>query len=256
MSLAKVSAALLASAILAAAPAAARTPVPFSFNFASANANNNVSNGNARFFSATSQQWGTFNVRATAWSLERTTNGSVFVRDSKLMVYSNGLGVISDDDGNGSSNRHTIDNQNRADFILLQFDRRVALTSATLNAYSLGGATDTDAMFSYGDTPIQWNSSLQLDNQPLSRLTSMFSGSFTSLGTNASGRRTINEAGRRGDLWMIGADAANADRRIDAFKLAGLTAVPEPATWAMMIGGFGLVGAVARRRSSPAVTFA
>ena len=28
-----------------------------------------------------------------------------------------------------------------------------------------------------------------------------------------------------------------------------VTAVPEPATWAMMIGGFGLVGAVARRRA-------
>jgi hypothetical protein len=37
---------------------------------------------------------------------------------------------------------------------------------------------------------------------------------------------------------------------------SGLAAVPEPATWAMMIGGFGLVGAVARRRprsASPAV---
>jgi hypothetical protein len=33
-------------------------------------------------------------------------------------------------------------------------------------------------------------------------------------------------------------------------------AVPEPATWAMMIGGFGLLGASARRRTSTAVTFA
>ena len=29
-----------------------------------------------------------------------------------------------------------------------------------------------------------------------------------------------------------------------------LTAVPEPATWAMMIGGFAVVGAAARRRNS------
>lgn len=33
-------------------------------------------------------------------------------------------------------------------------------------------------------------------------------------------------------------------------------AVPEPATWAMMIGGFGLLGAAARRRSRTQVTYA
>jgi hypothetical protein len=32
--------------------------------------------------------------------------------------------------------------------------------------------------------------------------------------------------------------------------------VPEPATWAMMIGGFGLLGAAARRRRRIAVSFA
>lgn len=33
-------------------------------------------------------------------------------------------------------------------------------------------------------------------------------------------------------------------------------AVPEPATWAMMIGGFGVIGAAARRRRRTAVSFA
>jgi hypothetical protein len=39
---------------------------------------------------------------------------------------------------------------------------------------------------------------------------------------------------------------------------AGITggAVPEPAVWAMMLGGFALVGAAMRRRAQPAVTFA
>ena len=32
------------------------------------------------------------------------------------------------------------------------------------------------------------------------------------------------------------------------FGLAGLAAVPEPATWAMMLVGFGFAGAAARRR--------
>jgi hypothetical protein len=35
------------------------------------------------------------------------------------------------------------------------------------------------------------------------------------------------------------------------------SAVPEPSTWAMMIGGFGIVGgAMRRRRSTTTVTFA
>lgn len=33
-------------------------------------------------------------------------------------------------------------------------------------------------------------------------------------------------------------------------------AIPEPATWAMMIGGFGMIGAAARRRNQTKVTFA
>jgi hypothetical protein len=37
---------------------------------------------------------------------------------------------------------------------------------------------------------------------------------------------------------------------------AYLTAVPEPATWAMMIGGFGLAGMAARRRRVATVTYA
>jgi hypothetical protein len=34
------------------------------------------------------------------------------------------------------------------------------------------------------------------------------------------------------------------------------TAVPEPATWAMMLGGFGLIGAAMRRRQRTAITYA
>ena len=40
------------------------------------------------------------------------------------------------------------------------------------------------------------------------------------------------------------------------FLDSAVTAVPEPAAWALMIGGFGLVGAASRRRAKVATTFA
>jgi hypothetical protein len=46
----------------------------------------------------------------------------------------------------------------------------------------------------------------------------------------------------------------SADGQFDYWNAAGpnpfTTAVPEPASWAMMIAGFGLAGAAARRRAS------
>jgi PEP-CTERM motif len=50
--------------------------------------------------------------------------------------------------------------------------------------------------------------------------------------------------------FFIGSnDVSNAGPVVDNFLITGDTAaVPEPASWAMLIAGFGLVGAVARRR--------
>ena len=51
---------------------------------------------------------------------------------------------------------------------------------------------------------------------------------------------------------LIGAASPNPDANDDGFKLKAITvtsAVPEPATWAMMLVGFGLAGASLRRRN-------
>lgn len=44
--------------------------------------------------------------------------------------------------------------------------------------------------------------------------------------------------------------------RLGGLGDGGMAPIPEPATWAMMIGGFGLIGAASRRRRRTSVTFA
>ncbi len=53
---------------------------------------------------------------------------------------------------------------------------------------------------------------------------------------------------------VAGNDSFNQDIGIDNVSVSG--AVPEPASWALMIGGFGLVGFAMRRRAKVAVRFA
>lgn len=237
---------------LAGASASAAPLIPAVFNFTVGN-NDNLSDGNARIFSATSAQFGSFQVRATAWSLE-TIGNDTFVRDSKLMVYDKGLGVISGDDQNGDNAQHTVDNSKRRDFILFQFNRPVQLISATFNTFNvLGGAKDSDATLKYGQTLLPWNGGLNLNNQNVTALNAMFNGTYTSFAPTtdgASNTRDINTSLFGGNFWLIGADFINTDGKIDGFKLTNLAVIPEPATWAMMVGGFALLGAAMRRRVS------
>jgi hypothetical protein len=232
---------------------AAPTPAVFDFTVGS---NSNISNGNSRIFTATSPDLGTFKVRATGWSLEKV-GSNTYVRDSRLMVYDGGLAVISDDDNGGDNNQHTIDNEGRRDFVILQFDKPVALMTARFNTYSvLGYPKDSDATIKYGWSDVAWDSSISslINNKNESMLNGLFDGSYTSLSPSnngASNTRNINPNLHWGDIWLIGADFTNSDHKIDGFKITNLAVIPEPATWAMMIGGFGFVGAVARRRARP-----
>jgi hypothetical protein len=205
--------------------------------------------GNGRLFSITGGGT-TLNVRASGWAIE----GSA-VRDSFLGAFDAGLGVTSGDDADGADNRHAVDNHTRKDFIVLQFDQAVELVSAKFTTYSILGLTkDSDATIAYGTSALNWQTHPAMNDANVSVLNSMFSGSFTSLGTVGGGTRNLGTGTARGNLWLIGADFVNADGNIDGFKLSNLTintpAVPEPASWAMMISGFGLVGGAMRRRST------
>lgn len=67
------------------------------------------------------------------------------------------------------------------------------------------------------------------------------------------GELVIPESGRFAVRWRdVDASGTDDGLAIDDFRLTATTlsaAVPEPATWAMMITGFGLVGAMRRRRA-------
>lgn len=205
--------------------------------------------GNSRTFTATSGSE-TLTVRATGWSLTSANSAGV-VYDSFLGAFSNGLGVTSGDE-DGSSNTHVTDNQNRFDFIVFQFDRPVVLESARFTTYTFNGVRDGDATIGFGNTALPYTSQPALDGQGFASLQSLFGGGFsTSLG--GGGTRLLNSGGNVGNIWLVGAAFNNADGKIDGFKLSNVTVsspVPEPATWMMMIAGFGLVGAMMRRRRS------
>lgn len=212
-----------------------------------------ASGSNGRIFTAGSGSEA-ISVRASAWTLNTSNNT---ISASTLGVYSGGLGVINSQEGNGSGNSHTVDNLNRIDFIIFQFSKKVVLGNATFTAFQQSGYnyTDTDATIGRGNTATAWNSSLSLSS--LTNLNSLIptanrytSGNTGSQGTNT---RNIDPLLYSGNVWIVGAAFNNPDSKIDSFKFNNLVyttkmPVPEPATWMMMIAGFGMVGSAMRRR--------
>lgn len=55
---------------------------------------------------------------------------------------------------------------------------------------------------------------------------------------------------------ISGVTFASSGNSFEVDRLAVAGAIPEPATWAMMIGGFGLIGVASRRLRRPLVTVA
>jgi hypothetical protein len=89
----------------------------------------------------------------------------------------------------------------------------------------------------------------------------------TNLGSYAFSQ-TVNSAGNNGTFTFVGFKADSGENitsvNWSGNEATGLTdiqignagVVPEPAAWALMLAGFGLVGAAARRRQSVRVTYA
>ena len=117
-------------------------------------------------------------------------------------------------------------------------DGRYRLSLADLSSFSasLSGGEVTALSFATGPTSF----ALRNGGRPIGESETL---SFNVAGTPANGFLTAVNSSRYGPQ--------DGEAFIDQVAPGG---VPEPATWAMMIGGFGLVGGVMRRRNRQVTT--
>ena len=233
------------AALFLASPAFAG-PVLYTFN-TTGNSSVNGGYGNALSFSS-----GSLQMNVSAWQSNQATND---ITAAYLGAYSTGLGVTGVNDYSGANNYHQFDNaRGYTDFVLLEFNRAVSLTGVTLNSYALGSSWSKDNDLAY------YNAS-SLTNPNLTAYDAVPAAWTTVNGTGSNGYLSIGAAGAS-TKWLVGAAFIPTNDRDDGFKLATVKvtelvgAVPEPATWAMMLLGFGAVGGAMRirRRSAQAVS--
>ncbi|WP_239018306.1 PEPxxWA-CTERM sorting domain-containing protein [Sphingomonas flavalba] len=228
--------------------------------------------GNTAIFTGTANGT-TISALASAWSATRNADGSLTFASSRLVGGILGLGVLSEAEGAaGSFNGFgRMDNADQFDFILFQFDRDVTITSAVMNAGRvLNGLPDNESSVGAVTSAAPWNTVLDLSDPATFAGLSMTFNDIDGLIDPSPIVRTdvpFHLPGMAGNVWMIGATLNNQDivtfgngstESFDAYYLARLTvnSVPEPASWAMMLAGFGLVGAGMRRRAPRRVTYA
>jgi hypothetical protein len=233
---------LAATAMLSTSASAAET-----FNFVTGGSNvGGSSAGNVRTFTGSA---GT-QVEVSGYSVYFNSLATGYV--GQYAPY--GLGVTSDVQGDGLPNDdgHEIDNSGRTDILVLQFNKVVSVSD--LGIHGIG--FDTDLTWAVGTTGTPFGGTLSFANW--TALDNAFGAFSTSTGNVSSSlvSRPVNGGALSGNLFYISASASSSD---DHFKLNGLTvataAVPEPATWGMMLGGLGIVGMAMRRRKT-AVSFA
>ena len=234
------------AALAAAVPASAGTVV---FT------NGGTVNGSSRTYTD-----GVISVSVTGVSFKNGTLAAV----SRPGAFSEGLGVQPSGDG-----QHTVDNNGNVDFLMMTFSSSVALTGATFANNQWYGYKDSDASISWANYDFaahgmtfgsafgsSSNQSAFLNGTLPSLSSNLFSSDTTAKGTNS---RDFNALLNSGNTWLIGASLNNLDKKVDSFKLSNLQyqmvgpttgGVPEPATWAMLILGMGVVGGAMRRRSA------
>ena len=199
----------------------------------------------------------TLDVRVTAWhatDIPFNTNSDT-IAAAPLGLYSPGLGVLTSNDSY-SGNEHQIDNLNGVDFLMLQFSQNVTLSSIGRTVFQLDNISPSDSDSAYWadtkgaiSTAANWNTAVDISKYTVdeSLWTEVKGGSSSSV-TAVSPNVTAS-------VWLVGADFLGT--RNDGFKLSSfavttptVAAVPEPASWATMLAGFGVIGGAVRRRKA------
>lgn len=239
-------AALLAAASFIASAASAET-----FSFANGGSANVDTYGNVWTFTGSS---GT-KAEVTGYSLDSNNN----LYTGWVRQYTNyGLGLTN----SSGDDSHTVDNSGRTDILIIQFDKAVTVSQLGFTAWG-----DTDVSYAIGVTNVAFNSALSFANWAAldAAFGSFQEGNGNNMNDGTYFTRDVNSQAS-GNLFFVSASLTQGNDYnwrtgnggSDYVKLYNLTetpAVPEPASWAMMIGGLAVVGSAMRRRKTE-VSFA
>lgn len=224
-----------------AAPAEAQTSI---FNLTGGSSATTGTAGNSRVFTAETG----LTVTAQAWSMNTSTGVATA---AYLGSYSAGLGVTNSNE-NGSYPEHTIDNRNGYDFVTLTFSQAVqmryaALTPFNVNSGSVPAENNAWVSFTYDPALLPITATSVWSNLMLH--STEVKGNLNAAQNYIS---NLNPGMNSGNIWIVGADRLNTSSVLDdGFKLSGFNVqipTPEPSSWALMIGGLGMVGASLRSR--------
>lgn len=183
---------------------------------------------------------------ATAWSLSRTAQNPTF-QQAELVRWSPGIGVKSGTEAitNIPYVPYYVDNEERYDFVLFVFSKKVELSSVKIHPSS--GTFDLDASYWLGNV----DSSLDLSGDSLSSLiASGFGSRINDDGVVSHAPRTLDITTPAGGVnaLLFGA-RIDGDANFDRFKISaigGSTVIPEPGSAMLALGALGL--AMGRRR--------
>jgi hypothetical protein len=173
---------------------------PVTFNFSGSSAGDGPE-GNIRTFSA-----GGVSVNASAWS--RDPGGGWTA--AFLGSYPGGLGVTDNIEGDGSNNRHTVDNVGNNNYVLFEFSDTVVVDSAFLGYV----VNDSDMTIWIGTATDPFNNHLALNDAVLTSL------GFTevNLGDGSTRWADFNAGNMAGNVLVIAARVDETDP-LDRFKI-------------------------------------
>ena len=163
--------------------------------------------GNVRTYTS-----GSISVNASGFSRDRATGAWA---SAYLGSYGGGLGVTDSSEGDGSADKHTVDNlDGRDNYILFEFNQPIVIDSAYLGYV----VTDSDLQVWIGTIPNAFNNHQTLSDSLLSGLYTEFNWTTVTTARLAD----LNADGILGNVIIIAADASDTSPE-DRFKLGQLT---------------------------------